>query len=68
MRLLFRLGERGQKHGGEDGDDGNYHEQFDQGERSPAIVAGEMKLGGTFMGRRHTVLALHALGTRVLSR
>jgi len=32
LRLLFRLGERGQKHGGKDGDNGNNHQEFDKGE------------------------------------
>ena len=35
--LLFRLGQRRQQHGGEDGNDGDHDEQFDEGEtRCPA--------------------------------
>ena len=30
--LFFGLGQRGQKHTGEDGDDRNHDQQFDQGE------------------------------------
>ena len=50
--LPFRRGQRGQEHGGQNRDDGDDHQQFDEGERGagrPRLAGDFSKLGGFHM-------------------
>ena len=44
-RAFLRPREGWQKHGGQDGDDGNHDEQFDQGKASQALTPGKPAVG-----------------------